>query len=212
MHMYVDEFSTEVDLQSAEGFQGYICSVTFMCYYVFACRKSAGPFHAIATYPAYQSLYENLHTLNCDLDYWTVQDTEARWDFSLDCLKQLLKPSTKLLVVNFPHNPTGFIPTVEQWEAIVDLCKQRDIFLFSDEMYRLSNNDGSAPLQSASAICENSMTLCGMSKTFALPGLRIGWLATRNKDVMNMMQTFRDYTTICSPGPSELLATIGRSG
>ena len=171
--------------------------------------KSGGPFHAIATYPAYQSLYENLRTLNCDLDYWTVTDTEAGWDLSLDQLNQLIKPTTKLLVLNFPHSPTGFVPTSERWKAIVELCRSRGIFLFSDEMYRLSNNDGTEALMSGCAMYENAVTLCGMSKTFALPGLRIGWLATKCKELMEMMGSFKDYTTICSPGPCELLAIIG---
>ena len=76
-------------------------------------------------------------------------------------------------------------------------------------MYRLSNNDGSPALDSASALYNNAITLCGMSKTFAMPGVRIGWLATKNRNLMQLMSVFKDYTTICSSAPSELLSIIG---
>ena len=65
------------------------------------------PFHAISTYPAYQSLYENLKTMGCDLSYWNATETEDGWNFDLDKLKEMVTEDTRLLVVNFPHNPTG---------------------------------------------------------------------------------------------------------
>ena len=76
-------------------------------------------------------------------------------------------------------------------------------------MYRLSNNDGSPALESAAALYNNAISLSGMSKTFALPGLRIGWLATRNLELMQIMCGFKDYITICCSAPSELLSIIG---
>lgn len=162
----------------------------------------------IATYPAYQSLYENVKTLQCDVDYWSVKDAESGWTFDVDDLRRLLRTDTKLLVVNFPHNPTGAIPSKEDWISIVDLCKSRDIFLFSDEMYRLTNNDGTEPLLSATALYDKAVSLFGMSKTLALPGLRLGWLCSKHSDTFGMMQSFKDYTTICGPGPSEILSLI----
>ena len=104
--------------------------------HVFLLLRQHGEFHAIAVFPAYQSLYENLKTHDCQLDYWTAKMTSTGWSFNLDDLKQLLKPHTRLLVVNFPHNPTGFLPSAEDWSALIELCKAKGIFLFSDEMYR----------------------------------------------------------------------------
>jgi len=80
--------------------------------------------------------------------------------------------------------------------------------LFSDEMYRLSNNDQSAPLVSACTAMTNSVTLFGVSKTLALPGLRIGWLCTKHSTLMTSMKSFRDYITICCSAPAEILALI----
>ncbi|ELU14294.1 hypothetical protein CAPTEDRAFT_183425 [Capitella teleta] len=76
-------------------------------------------------------------------------------------------------------------------------------------MYRLTNNDGSEALQSACEMYERAASLFGMSKTFGLPGLRIGWVCSRDEELVNMMLSFKDYITICCPGPSEILAIMG---
>lgn len=128
--------------------------------------------------------------------------------FDVEHLKSLLKPHTRLIVVNFPHNPTGFIPDNQQWMQLIELCQERDIFLFSDEMYRFTNNDGSAALESACSLYANAVSLFGMSKTYGLPGLRIGWLCTQHKELMPMMKSYKDYTTICCSAPSEILSII----
>ncbi len=164
----------------------------------------------ISTYPGYQSLYQNPETLNCDVSYWTGKfDATNGWGFSMSEFKSMIKPETKLVVVNFPHNPTGFMPSNDEWDEIVGICRSRGIFLFSDEMYRCTNHDGSQSPQSACAVYEDAITLCGMSKIFAMPGLRLGWVCTKNADVMTMMQRYKDYVTICAPGPCEVLSIIG---
>ena len=88
-------------------------------------------------FPAYQSLYENLKTAGCRMEYWTAKLDEASgWVFDLEDLRAKLTPETRLLVVNFPHNPTGYTPPKQQWLQLIELCKERNIYLFSDEMYR----------------------------------------------------------------------------
>ena len=59
-------------------------------------------------FPAYQSLYENLKVFNCDISYWTAKESTDGWKFSTEELLTLITPDTRLLVVNFPHNPTGY--------------------------------------------------------------------------------------------------------
>ncbi len=76
-------------------------------------------------------------------------------------------------------------------------------------MYRFLEYNPEDRLPSAVEVYDNAITLFGMSKTFGLAGLRIGWLATKNKALYQKMATLKDYTTICSSAPSELLALIG---
>jgi len=164
--------------------------------------------HVIALTPAYQSLYEVARSKGCAVTRWELQPRDADWELDLDQLAQSFTPRTRLLVLNFPHNPTGYLPTRQTWESILDLARQHQVYVFSDEMYRGLELD---PTQALPAICdvyERGISLSGLSKTYALPGLRIGWLATRQPDLIERWLTFKDYTTICHSAPSEILALM----
>jgi len=163
--------------------------------------------HVIVTYPGYQSLYEIARSLGCDVTPWLPEKGDA-WRFDLERLAASIRRSTRLIVVNFPHNPTGASLTPDQFRELLNLVQDRDIAVFSDEMYRLLEYDRSAGLEAACDVYENAVSLFGMSKTFALAGLRIGWLATRNRSLLNSFAAFKDYTTICSSAPSEVLALM----
>ena len=178
---------------------------------LFSCfsKYQTEDFHAVVTFPAFQNLYENIKTSGVDLSLWELEDSEQGWIFDLDKLQRLLRKDTRLLVVNFPHNPSGYIPTHDQWRQIVDICKSRDIILFSDEVYRLTNNDDTEVLPSAVDCYNNAITLCSLSKAFGLPGLRIGWLACRIPQLVDAFLKNRDYMSLCPAAPSEILALIG---
>ena len=119
------------------------------------------------------------------------------------------------VVVNFPHNPTGFIPSQEAWRSFNQLCTQRNIAVFSDEMYRFLEHRPGMTLPSAADLNPRAVVLGGVSKSLALPGLRIGWLATRDKALLQQVQHLKDFTTICASAPSEVRGTAlcgGRGG
>ncbi len=159
----------------------------------------------VVTFPGYQSLYEVALNKNCKVDFWKP-DLNHR--FHLEQLEELLTPRTKMLVINFPHNPTGALITQEEFKRIILLCEKNDIILFSDEMYRNLEYHQADRLPSVAEAYSNSITLCGMSKSFALPGLRLGWLVIKNPDRLSAIQAYKDYTSICPPAPSEILALI----
>ncbi len=164
--------------------------------------------HVISTYPGYQSLYEIAEALGCELTKWTPVEREG-WKFDLDELRSLLKPNTKLLVVNFPHNPTGSLVSAQEFNEILQIAQDQGITVFSDEMYRFLEYDQTDRLISASDLYEKAVSLSGLSKSFSLPGLRIGWLTTQDKELFTKFVAFKDYTTICGSAPSEILALIG---
>jgi len=161
--------------------------------------------HVICTYPGYQSLYEVARSIGCEISEWEP-DENAGWHFSLDQFEKLIRPSTKLITVNFPHNPTGVVPSENEFKAIVDLARENGIYLLSDEMYRFLELGKVKTLPSACTLYDKAFSLSGMSKSFGLPGIRIGWMISQNKEILRQMAQLKDYTTICSSAPSEILA------
>jgi aspartate/methionine/tyrosine aminotransferase len=139
---------------------------------------------------------------------WPLEARDGRWRLDLDFLAEHLRPKTRLLVVNFPHNPTGYLPSGSELDAIIEIARRHDLHVFSDEMYRLLEYDPGACLPSVADIYERGIALSGLSKSFALPGLRIGWLTTRDQALLARCLAFHDYTTICNSAPAEILGIM----
>jgi aspartate/methionine/tyrosine aminotransferase len=164
--------------------------------------------HAIVTVPNYQSMESVAIATGADITP-AVLDPQKSWAFDLDDLKAQLKPNTRLVAVNFPNNPTGATPDEMTFRALVELCDERGIQLFSDEVYRGLEVEGSRPaLPQAADISQKALSLNVMSKAYGLSGLRIGWLASQNRDVLARLEKRKHFTSICNAGPSEHLATI----
>jgi aspartate/methionine/tyrosine aminotransferase len=164
--------------------------------------------HVICIAPAYQSLYEVAKSIGCELSFWTPSRDAAEWYYNPEDLSKLINNKTKLIILNFPHNPTGYIPELSDYKKIVSIARDKNIFIFSDEMYhQLEHN----PIDTLPPMCEiydRSISLWGMAKTFALAGLRLGWIVCKDPVVMEEMKRFKDYLTICSPSTSEILTLI----
>ena len=161
----------------------------------------------ICTSPGYQSLYEIAASIGCSVTRWQPNETDG-WRFNPDDLKKSLTKKTKLVVANFPHNPTGWLPSREDFDQIIEIVRENNLGLFSDEMYRYLEYDSSNRLPSASEVYSGAISLFGMSKTFGLAGLRIGWLVTKDDAALKKISLLKDYTTICPPAPSEILSLI----
>lgn len=158
--------------------------------------------------PAYQSL-RRLAEHICgeeNVKLWHVRAVEDAWRASLDELESLLTPRTKLLIVNFPHNPTGYLPTPAEFDRFMEIVRRSDVQLFGDEMYRGLENGTAERLASAIDREPGSIVLSGLSKVYGLPGLRSGWLVARDEALRQRLIGWKHYTTICSPAPSEFLA------
>ena len=171
------------------------------------CILKAGD-HVICTFPGYQSLYAIAEGMGCEVTRWEPE-TEDGWYFNPDFLEKNIRPNTRLVVVNFPHNPTGYLPGQADYGRVIEIARQHRLYLFSDEMYRFLEYDPQDRLTSACEEYERAISLFGMSKTFGLAGLRLGWLVTRDAELLQRLAEFKDYTTICSSAPSEILAIMG---
>jgi aspartate/methionine/tyrosine aminotransferase len=161
--------------------------------------------HVIVCWPAYQSLHEVARAAGAEVELLPL-DAADGWALELDRLRSMLRPNTRAIVVNFPHNPTGALPDRETWDGLVELARGAGAWLFSDEVYRFLEHEPADRLPAAVDRYERGVSLGVMSKSFALAGLRIGWVACRDRALLDRLAAFKDYTTICSSAPSEILA------
>ncbi|HWT99161.1 MAG TPA: aminotransferase class I/II-fold pyridoxal phosphate-dependent enzyme [Terriglobales bacterium] len=162
--------------------------------------------HAIVVTPNYQSA-ETLPLSICATDGVPL-DAGNAWALDLELLRRKLRPNTKLIYVNFPHNPTGKVIPQAQFNELIELCRQRGIYLLSDEVYRGLERDLGRQLPQAADLYERGLSINVMSKAYGLPGLRVGWIACRDHDVLTRMERIKHYLSICNAGPSEHLAVI----
>ena len=158
--------------------------------------------------PAYQSLFEVPVALGCQVTAWPLRVEGNSWHLDTEFLRSHITPATRLVVINFPHNPTGLLPQAHELHEIVKIAREHGAYLFSDEMYWLLEYDEKMRLPAICDIYEKGISLFGMSKTFSLPGLRIGWLATQDRTILEQCCVLKDYTTICCSAPSEILAVM----
>jgi aspartate/methionine/tyrosine aminotransferase len=158
--------------------------------------------------PAYDALFNlSEHIAGAGrVHRWRCRAEEGSWSLPVDELERLISARTKLLVVNFPHNPTGFLPTHALQRRIVALAEQHGIWLFSDEMYHGLVYSGTPPIPSMADLSTRAVVLSGLSKTYGLPGLRCGWLVMRDPTLREHIMNWKYYTSICPPAPTEALA------
>ena len=163
--------------------------------------------HVVATWPAYQSLYEVARAVGAEVELVPL-DPASGWALDPEEVRRRVRPTTRALVVNFPHNPTGALPDEAAFRRLVEIAEEAGAYLFSDEVYRFLEQDAADRLPAAADASARGVSLGVMSKSFALAGLRIGWIAARDRDLLRRLSAFKDYTTICSSAPSEILALI----
>jgi aspartate/methionine/tyrosine aminotransferase len=163
--------------------------------------------HAVVTWPGYQSLYEVGRAAGADITLHELREADG-WSLDVERLVASLRPDTRLVVVNAPHNPTGMLPTHAEWGDLTRELAGRSIHLLADEVYRLLEFDEVDRLTAGADAYPSGISLGVMSKSFAMAGLRIGWLASHDRELLARCAAFKDYTTICASAPSEILAII----
>lgn len=163
--------------------------------------------HVISQFPTYQSLFEVANAIGCEVSKWTIEQSENGWVADINKLEQLIQPNTKLIVLNSPNNPTGYTLKKEEIEAIADLARRHDLYVFCDEVYKGLELDGVKRPWFADYY-EKGVSLGVMSKAYGLAGLRIGWVATRDMELIEKLIKMKHYTSICSSGPSEFLSVV----
>ncbi len=158
--------------------------------------------------PAYDALIHMFeHVVGAEhVRRWEFVPRDTRWELDYDRLTELITPQTRMLVVNFPHNPTGYLPTQEQMGELAALAERHNLILFCDEMYFGLIHSGTPAITSAAETTRQVVVLSGLSKTHGLPGLRTGWLIVQDELLRQDLINWKYYTSICPPGPSQFLS------
>ena len=106
---------------------------------------------AIIMTPAYDALINLAESITSQVIRWQIKPTAAGWQMDLEKLQAIISENTKLIVVNFPHNPSGLLPSEEEFSRLVALADHYGIWLFCDEMYRGLEFSQRATLPSAAS-------------------------------------------------------------
>ncbi|GAA4907198.1 aspartate/methionine/tyrosine aminotransferase [Nonomuraea thailandensis] len=162
--------------------------------------------HAVVITPNYQAA-ETVPLSLCEVT-GVALDPARGWALDLDAVEAALRPGTRVVSVNFPNNPTGALIPAADLARLAAMCEERGIHLFSDEVYRGLELDPARTLPQAADLSPTALSLNVTSKSLGLPGLRIGWIACRDRELRSRLERAKHYTTICNSAPSEVLARI----
>src|SRR6267378_2442128 len=163
--------------------------------------------HVIVETPCYESGLELARSTGAQVSEWR-RTFEHGWAHDVAALEKLIQPNTKVIYINAPHNPTELLMPAPVFRQVLALAASRNIIFFSDEVYRELEHDPATRLPAACEGYERGVSLGSMSKTYGLPGLRLGWLASRDPEIIRRCLEFKYYTTICSSAPSEFLTAL----
>jgi len=160
----------------------------------------------ISIMPTYQQLYSIPESYGADVKMLNLKQ-ENGYLPDLDKLKKLAVPGTKLICINNPNNPTGALMSREMLLQIVEIARSVDAYILCDEVYRhLTQQDEWC--ESIVDIYEKGISVSSMSKVFSLAGLRLGWIATHDKEVVKSCLSHRDYNLVSCGMFDEVIADI----
>ncbi|WP_165038134.1 aminotransferase [Enterococcus sp. ZJ1622] len=148
--------------------------------------------HVISMLPTYQQLYDIPKSLGAVVDF--VHLKEDDWRFDLEQLSALVKPETKMICLNSANNPTGTLLDRKTLEKIAEIARTVDAYVLVDEVYAPLTADGE--FVSIVDVYEKGIATNSLSKTYSVPGIRIGWTAA-SSELTELFRKYRDYTMIC---------------
>lgn len=154
--------------------------------------------------PNYLSFNGVAEALGAEVDYVPLLKKE-KWEWDLDCLDEVVSNKTKVISICNPNNPTGSILNLEQMLKIVEIAGRVGAYLLVDEVY-IGAELGSKQTKSFLGMYEKTIVTSGLSKSYAHPGLRIGWIVS-DKRFVEEAWGVKDYTTIASSSLSQHIAT-----
>jgi len=163
--------------------------------------------HAIVETPCYESALTLPKSIGASVSEWR-RKPEDGWAHDLVALEAMIRPNTRALYINTPHNPTGLLMPPEIFRRVLELAAKHNFYVFSDEVYRELEHDPAMRLPAGCDLYDRAISLGSVSKSYGLPGLRLAWLASHDKEFLQKIISLKHYTTICASAPSEFLTAL----
>ncbi|AVK62841.1 aminotransferase [Lactobacillus sp. CBA3606] len=160
--------------------------------------------HVIALYPSYQQLYDMPKSLGATVDYWHIHE-DQQWLPDIAELKQLIRPETKMILLNNAVNPTGSLLDATLLKQVVALAREVGAYVLADEVYEPLDD---TPFTSIADLYEKGIAVNSLSKTYSAPGIRTGWTATQSTELTELFRKYRDYTMICGGVLNDQVAVL----
>jgi len=163
--------------------------------------------HAVVIWPAYPSLHGVARAAGADVTLVPLDPAEG-WALDVERVRRAIRPATRVVVVNFPHNPTGALVSRETLDAVEALTAEAGAHFFSDEVYRQLEHNPADLLPAAVEYGGRAVSVGVMSKAFGLAGLRVGWIASKDRALLARIAVSKEHLSSCNSAPSEILALI----
>ena len=156
--------------------------------------------------PAFEPLIRIPQNIGCNVRTIELQ-SKHQWKLDLQKVEEEFKSGCKVFIINFPHNPTGAYLSDKEFEEIINLCRKYDVWLLSDEVFRGLEHDESLKLPAVADVYEKGISIGVISKAFAIPGVRIGWLVCKDAELRSKVLNVKEYLSVCNSQIDEKLAT-----
>ncbi len=155
--------------------------------------------------PIFEPLIASARDLKCEIQLIPLQAGE-HWKLDLNKLEDVVKSGCRLLILNFPHNPTGAMISKAELFQIIKICDRYNCWILSDEVFRGLEYQPESRLPSVAEIYPKAISIGVLSKAFALPALRIGWVSCQNSAILERLVEIKNYLSICNSLLDEVLA------
>ncbi len=146
--------------------------------------------------PAFEPLYRQAQMAGAQLSTVPLL-ADQQWRIDWPALEKAVNTQTRLLIINFPHNPTGCHISEQELIKLVDLCRQHNCWLLSDEVFRGLEHQSNQRLSAAVDLYDKAISIAVMSKAYGMPAIRLGWIACRHAQLRQKMQTVKRHLSIC---------------
>jgi len=159
--------------------------------------------HVVVLHPNYGSNIEVPRSLGCKVDLLKLRFEEG-FKLNLKKLEDLITSETKIVSLTYPNNPTGAMITEKDLKKIIEIIENHNCYLLFDETYREMTFGQKLPL--AASLSPRAISIESLSKSYGLPGIRIGWLVTQDKSLMESFLAAKEQITICNSVVDEKIA------